>query len=310
MDAPRDPRPSSASRTLGLRLQQTNPSLGDFRANLERQLAHAEAAAAAGRQVVLFPELSLTGYFLKDQVAELAIDLNDPRLAPLREVSRSITVAIGLVERGRGDRLYNTLAVFEDGELIHRHRKVHLVTYGMFEEGRDFAEGDRYRAFECKHGRFGVLICEDAWHAVGGYLYGLADVDAILVASASPLRGLEAARVAESAGAASGGHPSSSQSVETLLAAQALMFQTYVAYANRVGWEDGIGFGGGSALFGPDGRRLSRLEGFEPGHLDVDLSASTLRRARQSTPLRRDERPSLLLDGLVQHLEAAEANLD
>lgn len=302
MDATPEPQSQSASRTLGLRLQQSNPSLGNFQSNLDQQLAHAEAAAADGRQLVLFPELSLTGYFLKDQVAELAIELDDPRLHPLRELSQSITIAIGLVERGRGDRLYNTLAVFEDGELIHRHRKVHLVTYGMFEEGRDFAEGDRYRAFDCKHGRFGVLICEDAWHTVGGYLYGLADVDAILVSSASPLRGLEAARVE--------GQPSSSDAVETLLGAQALLFQTYVAYSNRVGWEDGIGFGGGSALFGPDGRQVARLDGFEPGHLDVDLSAAALRRARQATPLRRDERPSLLLDGLMQHFEEAEADLD
>lgn len=288
--------------SLALRLEQTNPSLGNFKANLEHQLQRAEAAINDGRQMVLFPELSLTGYFLKDQVAELAVGLDDPALFPLRELSRSITVAIGLVERGRGDRLYNTIAVFEDGDLIHRHRKVHLVTYGMFEEGRDFAEGDRYRAFDSKHGRFGILICEDAWHVSGGYLYGLADVDAILVASASPLRGLEQGDTDD--------RPSSSDTVETLLASQALMFQTYVAYANRVGWEDGIGFGGGSALFGPNGARRGRIDGFEPGHLDVELNRAELRRARHATPLRRDERPGLLLDGLVHHLEESEAELD
>ena len=108
MDATPEPQSQSASRTLGLRLQQSNPSLGNFQSNLDQQLAHAEAAAADGRQLVLFPELSLTGYFLKDQVAELAIELDDPRLHPLRELSQSITIAIGLVERGRGDRLYRS----------------------------------------------------------------------------------------------------------------------------------------------------------------------------------------------------------
>ena len=69
-------------------------------------------------------------------------------------------------------------------------RKVHLVTYGMFEESRDLAPGEEFRVVESKHGRFGLLLCEDAWHVDGAYLYFLDGADALLVASAGPGRGV------------------------------------------------------------------------------------------------------------------------
>jgi predicted amidohydrolase len=241
--------------------------------------------------MVLFPELSLSGYFLKDQTSEIALRLDSPLLAALAERSRGISIAAGFVERSPEGRLYNSLGFFEDGALLHVHRKVHLVTYGMFDEQREFAAGDRFVAFASKHGRFGILICEDLWHVSSAYPYFLADVDLLLVHSCAPGRGV----------GQDDGQLASQRTWGTLLAAQALTTQTWVLWTNRVGWEDGIFFSGGSRVVDPFGRTLEEIEGFEAGRLQVHLTSRELERARLSTPLRRDAKPWLLEQSLARH---------
>jgi len=271
-------------------LSQINPVLGDLQRNLELHFSEIEAARKAGCGLILFPELSLSGYFLKDQTSEIALRLEAPLLAKLAEASRGISIAAGFVERSPEGRLYNSLGFFEDGKLLHVHRKVHLVTYGMFDEQREFAAGDRFVAFASKHGRFGILICEDLWHVSSAYPYFLADVDALLVHSCAPGRGV----------GADDGELTSMRTWSTLLSAQALTTQTWVAWTNRVGWEDGIFFSGGSRVVDPFGRTLATIEGIETGRLEVQLTSRELERARLSTPLRRDAKPWLLEQSLVR----------
>lgn len=262
-------------------LAQTEPALGNLAANLETHLAEIDAAVAARADLILFPELSLTGYFLKDQTADVALALDAPELSALASRSREISIAAGFVERARDGRTYNSVAFFEDGEILAVHRKVHLVSYGMFDEGRDFACGERFSAFESKHGRFGLLICEDMWHIASSYLHFLSNVDAILVVSAGPGRG-----VTEDAP-----ELRSTRVWNTLHEALALMFQTWIVYVNRVGSEDGILFAGGSRVVDPAGRVTATLPGFDAGRLEAHLTSEALRRARTATPLRRDEKP-------------------
>lgn len=271
-----------------LTLAQTNPALGAVQRNLEEHVTAIEAALAAGSNLVVFPELSLTGYFLKDQTAELALELDSSELRTLLEHSRRISILVGFVERARDGRIYNSAAFLEDGRVLHVHRKVHLVTYGMFDEEREFAAGDEFRAIDSKLGRMGVLICEDAWHVSSGLQHFLAGVDAILVPSCSPGRGL-----------GGGSHELSSETTwRTLLDAHALLFQTWVVYANRVGWEDGVFFWGGSRVIDPFGKLVARIEGFEPAQAHAAIDGHALRRARVATPLLRDAKPWLLARGL------------
>jgi predicted amidohydrolase len=119
---------------------QTNPTLGDLRANLEDHLQRIDAAVGSA-DLILFPELSLTGYFLKDQVEELALTTDDPRLRPLLERSKRISIAFGFVERSR------------EGAALQRARLPGGRTgpggapqgapgdLRLFDEGRDFAAG-------------------------------------------------------------------------------------------------------------------------------------------------------------------------
>ena len=274
-----------------LTLAQINPTLGNLERNFELHAAEIEAATRAGSKIVLFPELSLSGYFLKDQTSEIALSLDAPLLARLAERSKQISIAAGFVERSPEGRLYNSIGFFEDGALIHVHRKVHLVTYGMFDEQREFAAGDRFVAFRSKHGRFGFLICEDLWHVSSAYPYFLADVDALLVHSCAPGRGVAQEE---------DGQLSSQRVWHTLLAAQALTTQTWVVWTNRVGWEDGIFFSGGSRVVAPFGKVRAELGGLEPGRLEVELSSRDMERARLLTPLRRDAKPWLLEQSLVR----------
>ncbi len=261
-------------------LSQLEPTLGNLTANLERHLAEIDHARARDLDLVLFPELSLSGYFLRDQTAEVALPLDHPVLETLRDRSKEISIGVGFVERGRDGRLYNSFGFFEDGVLLDVHRKVHLVTYGMFDDARDFAPGERFRALDSRHGRFGILICEDMWHVSSAYLHFLSNVDALLVPSASPGRGvtdpepgLRSVRI-----------------WNRMQDALALLFQTWIVYVNRVGSEDGILFSGGSRVVDPFGREEGALPLFDTGRLEAHLTGEALRRARISTPLRRDEK--------------------
>ena len=103
--------------------------------------ARKSSQVADGVQLLIFPELSLTGYFLKDQTSDVALRRGEGPLERLAELSKEVSIAAGFVERGEDGQLYNAYGFWEDGELLGVHRKVHLVTYGMFEEHRDLGAG-------------------------------------------------------------------------------------------------------------------------------------------------------------------------
>ena len=270
---------------------QTNPVLGDLHRNLEDHLRVVEVHAGRA-DVILFPELSLTGYFLRDQVEDVALRTDDELLRPLLEASRRVSIALGFVERSPEGRSYNALGFLEDGRFLGVHRKVHLVSYGLFDEERDFAAGERFAVVESRHGRFGPLLCEDLWHVPSSYTHYLNEADALLVASASPARGVEAP----------GPGLASQRTWNILLAASALLYRTWVAFASRVGWEDGIGFGGESRVLDPYANPRAAVEGLEPGAALARIDSATLRRARSEVPLRRDEKPWILAAELARHV--------
>lgn len=281
-----------------VRLIQSNPRLGDWDHNRAQHLEAIGQAVRDGKQMVLFPELSMTGYFLKDQAHEEALYRDAQELQFLCDASKEISILAGFVERGRDGRIYNSMGFFEDGQLIGVHRKVHLVTYGMFEDGRDFAAGSRYEPVRSKHGVFGILTCEDMWHMGGAYLYFLDGVDALLVASASPGRGISSAGAEE-------GEPAlaSNRNWKTIQDNACFLFQTPVLYTNRVGFEDGVIFGGATRALDAAGGEMGALDHLDEGFLDAELSRALLERTRAITPLRRDERAGMFAAELQRRLQ-------
>jgi NAD+ synthase (glutamine-hydrolysing) len=269
---------------LAIGLAQISPRLGDAQANLDKHLEYVEQAVAQGVELLVFPELSLTGYTLQDLAHEVARTPapDDRLLAPLMEASHKLDLVVGLAERDVRGRLFTASLYLAQGQIVHVHRKVYLPTYGMFDEGRDFDLGEEVRAFDTRFGRVGLLICEDFWHASPPYLLWLDGADLMLLTSSSPGRGID-----------HHSKLSSSRFVELVNQAYASLFGCFVAHANRVGFEDGVNFWGGSSVCGPDGDLIAQAPYFEESLLVTALDLSAIRRARARLPLLRDERPEL-----------------
>lgn len=268
-----------------LALAQINTRLGVVQDNLEKHLSLAKEARASGADLVVFPELSLTGYVLQDLASAVAHQPSpdDPVFAELLAASRDIDMVVGFVEEDQRHRFYIASAYLSGAEVVHVHHKVYLPTYGLFDEGRFFAWGDTVRAFNTRFGRVGILICEDFWHASPPYLLWLDGADVFLFTSASPGRGLTEAPQLESA-----------RWVEHINRAYASLFTSFVAHTNRVGYEDGLNFWGGSTMFDPNGEQLIKAPYHQEALSLVDVDLNQLHRTRARLPLLRDERTSLV----------------
>ncbi|HEY3168358.1 MAG TPA: nitrilase-related carbon-nitrogen hydrolase, partial [Candidatus Binatia bacterium] len=172
--------------SIRIAIAQINPKLGDLQANLALYEERIRQGIKERAQLLLFPELSLTGYYLRDTVPSVALTMKSAEITKLKQLSRELCFVAGLVEESADHRFFNAAVYFEDGEVRHVHRKVYLPTYGMFDEQRYFAAGDRIRAFDSKFGRLALLICEDLWHPSTINVAALDGALAVLCPSASP----------------------------------------------------------------------------------------------------------------------------
>lgn len=154
----------AAMRSVRVALAQIAPVLGQLDANLGRHHELLEQARSRGAELVIFPELGLTGYQLQDLAAEVSMRLDDPRLATLTAATDRLSAIVSFVEESADHRLFIAAALLEDGRLVHVHRKVFLPTYGLFDERRFFAAGDVLRAVPSRLGSAWGSPCEDFWH--------------------------------------------------------------------------------------------------------------------------------------------------
>jgi NAD+ synthase (glutamine-hydrolysing) len=279
---------------LNLALAQIATKLGDVEANLEKHLNFIKQAKEEKADLVVFPELSLTGYVVQDLVATVA---HRPRqedliFKHLLKASEDLDLVIGFVDEDDRHRFFIASTYLSGGRVLHVHHKVYLPTYGLFDEGRFFAWGDKVRAFDTRFGRTGLLICEDFWHASPPYLLWLDGADIMLFSSASPGRGLTDREKLDSA-----------RWVERVNSAYASMFTSFVVHANRVGYEDGLHFWGGATVNDPNGDLLVQGPYFEEALTFVELDLNQLRRTRARLPLLRDERTNLTMSELQRILQ-------
>jgi predicted amidohydrolase len=279
------------NRILKLALGQLSPKLGDVPANLAKHLDWIDQARARGAQLMVFPELSLTGYYLMDLVHDVAIEARagDPVFDSLLAASAEMDVVFGFIERDARQRLYYASAYLSRGAVLHVHRKLYPVTYGMFDDGRFVGAGSSARAFDAPAGRAGIMICEDGWHMSVPYLLWQDGADLLLWTNASPGRGL-----------GEPGRLSAARVVENTACAYASLLTTPVVFVNRVGYEDGNNFWGGSMVFDADGDVVARAPDFEETLVYAELDLNETRRARARLPLLRDERRELTLRELTR----------
>jgi NAD+ synthase (glutamine-hydrolysing) len=268
-----------------LALAQFAPRLGDVDANLTIIADYIARARALRADLIIFPELALTGYYLKDLVPTVAArpSPDDPRLAPLIAASRELDIVIGFVEEDARYRYYIAAAYLSAGRVVHVHRKVYLPTYRLFDDGRFFAPGNTFRAFNTRLGRMGLLICEDAWHLSAPYVLWQDGADFLIDVSASPGYGISTSDELANV-----------DTVKNFLRTYASILTTFVVFSNRVGMEDGITFWGGSHLLAPDGTTVTAAPHFDDALVCAEIDTDTLRRARLSLPILRDERRELV----------------
>ena len=272
-------------QTLRIALAQIAPRLGAFDENLARHHALLDEARSGGADLVVFPELGLTGYLLQDLAGEVAIRLDDPRLAALADRTVGLSAIVSFVEESADHRLFIAAALLEDGRIAHVHRKLFLPTYGLFDERRFFAAGDLLRAVPSRLGvGVGLAICEDFWHLPVPQLLALDGAQILVNVSSSPGRDLAATNEVGLGTATSW---------RGLMRTYAQLTTSYVVFVNRVGVEESISFWGGSEVIGPDGAAVFSAPLYDEGLYPVEIDLAEVRRARIGLPLLRDERPEL-----------------
>ena len=267
---------------------QMAPLLGDLEQNLEMHRRAVARAEALGADLLVFPELSLTGYRLKDTVPDVALARSSELVAELAGLSASLALVVGLVEETPGHHFHNASVYFEKGRLAALHRKVYLPTYGMFDEQRYFARGLRIGAFDSAVGRAAMLLCEDMLHPTALTIAALDGATVLIVPSASPVKGI----VGDGEVDANGRH------WEAYNRTMARNAGLYVVYANRVGVEDGITFWGGSEIIGPAGETLAKAAYYEDDLISAVVTDAAVRRRRIHSPVLRDEDLDLTINEL------------
>lgn len=275
---------------------QIDSRVGDIPSNLERHLEYIEKALNTGAQLILFPELSLTGYTLRDLAWDIAIDpWKSDVFDALKRASEHISLVVGFVESAPNHGIYNSAAFLEDGEIKFIHRKMYPPTYGMFEEGRYFSSGNTLTAFNSKLGRFGILICEDLWHLPLPYLLAVDGAEALFVLAASPTRlGNEKNQLDNQI--------VNHEHHRTF----ARLLNLYILFCNRVGFEDGVNFWGGSAITLPDGTLDVVAPLFSESLITGTVRTVEVQRARRFSRHFLDDKPILVQETLRRILKSKE----
>jgi predicted amidohydrolase len=261
-----------------------HPRLGNVEANLA---LHREWIARARKEeadLLVFPELSLTGYALRDLAPGVAIPVKGGPLGDLAKAAGPMSVVLGAVVPDRAGPPANAGVLLEGGKVAFVHRKVYLPNHGMFEEGRYFSPGDRFRVHRSKALglSLGILVCRDFWHLSSATALAYRGLDLMVVLSCSPGRDL-----------GEGGF-GSLRMLQVLNEAYARGLGVFVVHANRIGTEEGVTFAGGSEILEPTGRRAAAGPEGEEALVTADLDPDLLRRARTALPLERDEKGDLV----------------
>jgi N-carbamoylputrescine amidase len=257
--------------TLRISVAQIAPEVGNLESNFEKLQFFHNRAQKEGSELVVFPELALTGYTLGDQIASFALTESHPIIQKLLELSQTLPLVVGYVERSPRGRIYDTAALMDDGQIVHKHRKVYLPNYSVWEEQKRFARGRHLQVFPYRGFRLALFVCNDFWYPSMVCMAACddADVFVVLANSASDIKGMNP------------------RAWDMLIRMPSLIYGAYVIFANRVGSEHECSFWGGSSIVAPFGLSITVADtGEELIHAGLDRSA--VQAARDALPILRD----------------------
>jgi predicted amidohydrolase len=269
-------------RKLKVGVAQVDSVLGDLDKNVDTHKRFIREARQAGVELLLFPELSLTGYCVGDRTVELALDRDHPLIHELAEEAGDIWAVFGFIEEGVAAQFHNSAIAVHQGRVAFIHRKLNLATYGELEEGKHFAEGRYFETFEVhKPWRAGVLICADSWNPA---LVDLANMHGMTL-FLNPVA---------SAQGAVGGQFSNPAGWRTAVDFYAMIYGVPTGFANFAGSERGAKFWGGSRIVDSYGSTLIEA-GAEECFVQAELDYEDVKRARYRLPTLRDSNLDLVL---------------
>ena len=278
-------------------LAQIDSTVGDHKKNLAKHAEYAKRAAEGGADLVVFPELSLSGYSIRDIHWELALRLpGEGKFGELLNLSNEVSMIVGGVEESEDFGLYNVAFLLEKGEARSVHRKLYPPTYGMFEERRYFSSGKTVRPFESTVGKLGILICEDLWHLPLPYLLAKGGADVIITIAASPTRL-----------SGKGNEPAIAEINTEQHRSYGRLLSTYMVFCNRVGFEDGVNFWGRSEVVDPTGEIVAQAKLFEEDLVFTELHENQVRRARRLSRHFLDDDEAIVLRELRRIVESKNA---
>jgi NAD+ synthase (glutamine-hydrolysing) len=269
-------------RLLRIALAQINPTVGDFEGNVSKIIDYIEGSVKAGAQIVVFPELAITGYPPEDLL--LKTHFIEDNLEALRKVQKKvkdIIAVVGFVDRR--DDIYNAAAVVYNKKLVGTYHKMYLPNYGVFDEVRYFQAGRKCSVYRIGDVCFGVNICEDIWYPEGpARMQALAGAEVIININASPYRiGKNKFR-------------------ENMLSTRASDSVAIVVYLNTVGGQDELVFDGDSLVLDENGNISARGRPFKEDLVIADLDLDPVRRKRLHAPRRRQEVVKLEKDAVEE----------
>ena len=285
---------------------QTDPVLLDLKANLEDVIAKIHQGREKGAQLIVFPELALTGYFVGQKYHKVALRLNSKEIRKLASATKGTAAVVGFIEESPSMNFYDSALVAVDGEILFAYRKLNLPNYGVFEERKYFAPGKQVPVFRLHGFAIATFICNDVWHPSLPYL-GVCRKADIFVTIINSLEG------------SMGKEFSNMETWGIINTFYSRVFGIYNICANRVGEESfenrraradassekgktakksrprkqtGIHrFWGGSEIVNPYGQTIAKAALYEPDEIFAEITRDLLRKKRILLPYLRNDDP-------------------
>jgi predicted amidohydrolase len=265
------------SNNIRVALAQFPCAIGNKQHNLKKMSKYAAKAHNREADLLIFPEMSSTGYTLRDLNYELAEEIPGKTTEKIEKLAKehNVNIVFGMPEKSeKGETiLYNTAIFVSPEGYIGKYRKLYLPTHSVFEEKRYFRSGYHTPVFQTKIGTIGIMICYDIFFPEVSRALRLQGAKLIICISASPA--------------------TRRSFFETLTMARSIENTCYLAYVNLVGIENGLQFWGGSRLISPSGHLICRLKHDEEDFSYGDIDYDSIKPIEAFVPTLRDLRPEI-----------------
>lgn len=288
---------------MRIAVYQTNPVLLDVKANLDDIVSKIHSGKEKGAELIVFPELAMTGYFVGEHYHEVALKLDSREIAQIKKATKGTAAVVGFIEESKSMNFYNAALVAIDGEVLFSYRKLNLPNYGVFEERKAFKNGKRVSVFRHCGFNIAIFICNDLWHPALPYL-GVTQKADIFISIINSSKGSMASEF------------DNIESWSIINKFYSRVFGIYNICANRVGEEGPMekrgqaepggtseydrrndrssrkySFWGGSEIINPFGQQIYKASYHEEDEIVGEVSEDLLRRKKIILPYLRDDDP-------------------